>query len=238
MATIAFLSDSHLRREAAVAADGPDSMLTAAVAAVAAHRPDLVVLPGDIADDGSAEAYRRVAATVATLGAPVLATPGNHDLAGPLDEVLGTADSFELDGWRVVLIDTHVVGEVPGRIEVGAVMAALGGDRGQPTVLVVHHPPVTLSTHEWFQLDGAGALVALLLSRSDVRVVVAGHLHAHTAQTLGPTTYLVCPSTYYAIAHHRDTYRKHDGLVGALLLDLSPGGSFDWRWIDTRDAGG
>jgi Icc protein len=231
MATVAFLSDSHLAATPDQRRDGPDRMLAAAVAAVRPFAPDLVVLPGDIADDGSVTAYERVLETVAQLGAPILATPGNHDLPGPLAEVLGHLQGCDVDGWRIVTVDSHLPETVHGRVDLDVVAAVLGDDDGTPTVLVIHHPPITLSSHRWFQLDGAAGLVSLLSSRNDVRIVVSGHLHAAFCVQLAHVTYLGCPSTLYAIDHHGDQYRKGNGHVGAVVLTLQPDATYDWRLV-------
>jgi Icc protein len=231
MASVAFFSDSHLKRSADDALDGPDQMLRAAVEAARPARPDLVVLPGDIADDGSVAGYERVLATVGVLGAPVLATPGNHDLADPLAAVLGSIDEWHGDGWRVLTADTHIPEQIHGAIDVADLERRLGDDRRLPTVLVLHHPPITLSTHAWFQLARADELVAMLADRGDVRIVVSGHLHADFAVQLGHVTYLGCPSTLYAIDHHADRFRKGDGHVGALMMTLGSDGAFDWRLV-------
>lgn len=236
MATVAFFSDSHLAAAPDLRPAGPDARLAAAVAAVQAFEPDLVVLPGDIADDGSLAAYERVLATLTALDAPILATPGNHDLPGPLAQVIGHLQGCDIDGWRIVTVDSHLPETVHGCVDLDVVAAVLGDDDGTPTVLVIHHPPITLSSHRWFQLDRAAELVALLSARSDVRLVVSGHLHAAFSVQLGHVTYLGCPSTLYAIDHHGDRYRKGDGHVGAMVLTLQPDATYDWQLVPANQA--
>jgi Icc protein len=231
MATVAFFSDSHLEATPDERPEGPDHKLAEAVAAVTPLEPDVVVLPGDITDDGSVAAYERVLAALAPLDAPILATPGNHDLPGPLAEVLGRLQGCDIDGWRIVTVDSHLPDTVHGRVDLDVVAAVLGDDDGTPTVLVIHHPPITLSSHRWFQLERAAELVSLLSDRSDVRLVVSGHLHAAFSVQLGHVTYLGCPSTLYAIDHHGDQYRKGNGHVGAVVLTLAPDATFDWRLV-------
>ncbi len=79
-------------------------------------------------------------ALLAPLDAPVIATPGNHDLRENVAAAFGGATSAELDGWRIVLVDTVIPGEIHGAVDIAAVEAVLGPDEGVPTVVVLHHP--------------------------------------------------------------------------------------------------
>lgn len=229
---VAFFSDTHL---AAVPGDGstaPDVRLRAAVEAVGRTGPiDLVVLPGDIADDGSADAYRRVNTIVGVLGVPVVATPGNHDLREVVREHLVASDAFVTSTWRVLTVDTVIPEQIHGSVDAAAVAALLGPDEGVPTVLVLHHPPITVSTNRWFVLDGAAELVEMLSHRSDVRLVVTGHLHTAFHVVLAGATYIGCSSTWYSLTHHDEVWTHDDGHVGALVVDLHDDGRFTWQRI-------
>lgn len=99
---------------------------------------------------------------------------------------------------------------------------------------MIHHPPITVRTNRWFILDGAAALVQLLSSRTDVRLVVSGHLHDAFEMVLGGVAYVGCSSTWYSIGHHVDTWSPDDGHVGALVVTLSPDGALDWRRLPER----
>ena len=80
MATVLQISDSHLRAEPNTPGDlDPDATLLGTVDAVRDVRPDLVLLTGDLADDGSLAALRRVRNLTDGLSAPILAVGGNHD---------------------------------------------------------------------------------------------------------------------------------------------------------------
>src|SRR5690606_28471296 len=81
--TILQLSDIHLVADPATPVNGHDADARLQAVLDAWHRTgraaDLVLLSGDIADDGSPGAYERVEQAVSRLGVPVLAIPGNHD---------------------------------------------------------------------------------------------------------------------------------------------------------------
>lgn len=227
--TVAQISDSHLKREPGAGDGSPDEMLRRAVALVADAKPDVLLLTGDIADDGSTEAYERVAQAVSGLGVPVLATAGNHDDPAAIAAGFGATDELLIGGWRLLLVDTTIPATEHGRVEVTDVIARLGPDNGVPTVLALHHPPISTSTHPWMRLDGGADLVTALTARGDVRVVVSGHLHEAFNVVLGGVSYIGCSSSFYSIKHRDNQFILDGGHVGALELSLVDDGRFKWR---------
>ena len=232
MATVVQLSDSHLTRVRSSTPAGPDAGLERAVAAASDVAPDLVLLTGDIADDGTPEAYRRVGEIVGSLSARILATAGNHDDPIAVAAAFGDLVDVRVGSWRIVTHDTTIPGEIPGCVRHEVLMALLGPDTGRPTLLALHHPPITMSTHPWFQTDGGGELVGTLAGRSDVRIVVSGHLHQSFHVASGGVSYLGAPSTWYAIEHHGSEFITGAGEVGAMVLDLADDGTWTHRVIN------
>lgn len=227
--TVAQISDSHLKRDPGTGEGSPDAMLRRAVELVGAAQPDVLLLTGDIADDGSPEAYERVAQAVAPLGVPVLATAGNHDDPAGVARVLGATDELMIGGWRVLLVDTSIPKTEWGRVDLAKLLQRLGSADGPPTLLALHHPPITTSTHPWMRLENGTELVNALTARGDVRVVVSGHLHEAFNAVLGGVSYVGCSSSFYSIKHRQDQFILDNGHVGALTLSLASDGEFTWR---------
>lgn len=192
---------------------------------------DLVLLTGDLAEDGSRAALDRLAAAVATLGLPVLAIPGNHDTPAHVRAVW-PAESVEVGAWRVVGVDTTRPEQVHGTVDVPALLSRLDALDTRPTLLALHHPPASPSSHRWFSLDGAADLLAGLAARPHVRVVVTGHLHEVFEREFGPLRLLGAPSTYVAIRHDGEEYVIGDGFAGARLLTLHEDGTFDTALLE------
>jgi Icc protein len=229
--TVVQLSDTHLRAEPDVSDESPDRRLAEVVGALADLRPDLVLLTGDIADDGSPSAYRRVSQVVSEMGVPVLATPGNHDEAAAMAREFGPQTTLDAGSWSIVLLDTSIPGEMHGQVDVYEVLDRLGPDEDKPTLLAMHHAAITTSTHEWFQLHGAPALVAALGARRDVRIVVSGHLHQAFDVVCGGVHYIGCSSSWYSLEHRDRTYRRDDGHIGGLMLRLFDDGTWTWERV-------
>ncbi len=233
------LSDTHLGAVAGVPVYGhdPDQRLAAVLDAWRAtgERADFVLLTGDLSDDGSAEGCERLAAAVEALGAPVLAIPGNHDTPTAVEATWAGPRAVRLDGWMIAGLDTTIPGEVHGAIDVEAAMGWVDTLDRVPTVLALHHPPVSRSTADEFRLDGAAELLAALAERSHIKVVVAGHLHdAVDLQAPSGLPVLGCPSTLEAIAHDGDQMDigAPDAPTGARVLSLDLDGTFTSRILE------
>jgi 3',5'-cyclic-AMP phosphodiesterase len=228
MATVVQISDTHLRARPNTPADNdPDASLLASIDAVRHIDADLVLLTGDLSDDGSLAALRRVGDMVGVLSAPVLAVAGNHDDVDNMRAVFGSADTVEVGSWRVLAVPSVIPGQEHGSVDVDALTRRLDAVDERPTVVAIHHPPRSPSTHPWFRLIGAEQMLAALGVRPHVRAVVSGHLHEafHTRQ--GGLELYGAPSSYYAIVHTGDDYRLvDDGLVGTQVLTLGDDGAF------------
>ena len=230
-ATVLQLSDVHLTAAPGGPLYGfdPDVRLANVLDAWArrGERPDLVLLSGDNVDDGSSPAYRRLAAATGALDAPILAIAGNHDDPSAVAEWFGGSDVAEVGGWRVLGFDTSLPGRVEGEIDPRAVAERLDGLDARPTVVAMHHPPRSPSTHPWFQLGGSAAVLAVLAGRPHVRAVVSGHLHeSFELDGPGGLRLLGAPSTMEPIDHHGDRYEAPgSGPTGAVVLELGDDGS-------------
>jgi Icc protein len=230
-ATVLQLSDIHLTRTPGQLVQGADPARRLLTVLERWRRTgataDLVLLTGDNTDDGSVEAYRRLREALAPLDAPVLAVAGNHDDLAHQQEVFGDATTAEVGRWRVVGLTSAVPHQVHGTIDAAAVARQLDGLDDRPTVVAVHHPPVSRSTHEWFRLDGGDALLAALAERPHVRLLVSGHLHdAFDFAGPGDLALLGAPAVLVAIGHEGDRFEIGvDAPAGARVLYLADDGS-------------
>jgi 3',5'-cyclic AMP phosphodiesterase CpdA len=192
--TVIQLSDPHLVAEETRA----DERLALALDTVriSGLRPLALLLTGDLSDDGSPESYARLRAAVdpvaAELGAPVVAIPGNHDLGEAFRE--GVLDgeplhrAVEVDGVRVVGLDTTVPGRPHGELGAGQLEwldDVLAKPAKHGTVLALHHPPVP-TAHPLLGRIGLRDpdRLARVVEGTDVRIMVCGHAHAVSAGML------------------------------------------------------
>lgn len=217
--TIIHLSDPHLVAGGARHSGGADSdgNLARTLDAVRrAHpRPSAIVVTGDLTDFGEPDAYRRIRAAIepvaADLGCPIVWVAGNHDerpamRAGLLDEppseepITGV---WDLDGLRLVALDSSVPGWHHGDID-GAQREWLAGVLAEPaphgTLLAMHHPPLPahVPLFDILELQHQDEL-ADVLRGTDVRGILAGHLHYSCSGMFAGIPVSVASSTCYTM---------------------------------------
>ncbi len=178
-------------------------------------RPDAIVVSGDIADRGEPDAYRRarraVDATANRLGAPVVWVMGNHDkrevfhaelLDQPADRepVDGV---IEVNGLRIISLDSSVPGFHHGELK-PAQLEFLARTLRSParfgTIIAMHHPPVPTPVAVLDILELADQhLFADTIKNTDVRAILAGHVHYTTAGNCAGIPVFVAGATSYTM---------------------------------------
>ncbi|WP_072806896.1 phosphodiesterase [Rhodococcoides yunnanense] len=176
-------------------------------------RPDALIFTGDLTDQGEPGAYDRLRALVepvaGALDAQLVWAMGNHDdratfRARLLDQepTTGSVDRVhDIDGLRVITLDTTVPGHHYGAVSTDQ-LDWLAGVLATPaefgTILAMHHPPVpaVLDLAVVVELIDQQAL-AETLRGSDVRSILAGHLHYSTTATFAGIPVSVASATCY-----------------------------------------
>jgi len=216
---ILHLSDTHLLGGDRLLGDRYDTAQhlrrTLAAAEATGVRPDAVVFTGDLTDLGEPEAYRALRAEVepwaARLGAPVVWVAGNHDERPALRaELLDGEPSeepvtgvYDLGGLRLIALDSTVPGWHHGDLD-AAQLSWLRAELAEPaprgTILALHHPP--LPSHiPFFDIlelrDQRG--LANAIAGTDVRAILAGHLHYSTSGTFAGVPVSVAAASCYTM---------------------------------------
>jgi 3',5'-cyclic-AMP phosphodiesterase len=177
--------------------------------------PLALVFTGDLADKAEPAAYARLREIVepaaAAMGAEVIWTMGNHDerpayahgLFGVSATDADTQDRVhEVDGLRIVALDTSVPGYHHGELtaaQLGWLADVLATPAPHGTVLAMHHPPVPtpmLRAAELIELADQH-LLADVLRGTDVRTILAGHLHYSTYATFAGIPVSVASASCY-----------------------------------------
>lgn len=202
--------------------------------------PSALVFTGDLVDKGEPAAYRKLRALVepfaARLDCEVMWVTGNHDdrramrqhlldeypSEGPLDRV------FQVNGLRIVALDTSVPGHHYGEVS-DAQLAWLAQVLEEPapfgTILAMHHPPlppvadlaVTVELVEQHRL-------ATVLAGTDVRAILAGHLHYSSFGIFAGIPVSVASSTCYTqdLAFEQGGTRGQDAAQAFSLVQVYP----------------
>jgi Icc protein len=166
------------------------NLLRKAIEEINAAEPDLVVVAGDLTDDGYPDQYPLAREELSALAcAQVVRVPGNHDARNVgyllFENTFGARDSrlrLELGGIKVdlVAVDSSKPdldeGEI-GREHYGWVAEGFAGD-ADLRVFVCHHHlmPIPGTGRERNQVLDAGDVLSLL-RQCGVDIVLSGHRH-------------------------------------------------------------
>lgn len=180
-------------------------------------QPDLILFSGDLGEDATQAEYAHVAKGLRSLGLPVLAVPGNHDLRAPmreeLAEMVGTTQSGHLccchdtgTGLVVIGLDTVVEGAphgalCPERLE--WLSARLSEQAAQEVLIFMHHPPIQTGLWDMDRmglLEGQQGFATLIAGHGRVQGILCGHMHRSINGLCGGAPVRVAPSASHQIA--------------------------------------
>lgn len=203
-------------------------------------RPEAIIFTGDLADRGDPAAYRRLRAVVEPIalqvGAELIWVMGNHDdraafRTSLLDQRPSTApvDAVHwVGGLRIVAIDTSVPGQHHGDLtdrQLEWLAAELATPAPEGTVLAMHHPPVpsVLDLAVLVELQQQHRLAAVLTG-TDVRAILAGHLHYSTTATFAGIPVSVASASCYTqdLAVPPGALQSRDGAQAVNLVHVYP----------------
>lgn len=226
---------------------------------------DLVLVTGDIADDGSAEGClavrERVGAFAAERAIPHLYTTGNHDDRTAFAKVFGSghldhrgdqnaatrivgpecAAVSTVSGVRVVTLDSLIPGQVHGHLSTTQ-LRWLAGVLSEPapagTVIAFHHPPVHVSTSAFVVAAGLrnAAELGEVVVGTDVLAVLCGHYHLQLSGHLAGVPVWVTPGVVTRIDLTAPGHLVR-GVKGASATVVDLGGPFSpaFHLLHARD---
>lgn len=208
-----------------------------------AQRPDYVIVSGDLCINGADndDEVDFLARTLATLESPTVVVPGNHDVGDEppgqdAEQIIDEArldrwkaafgsDRFAFDAgaWRVIGINAQLCGS--GLTAESQQYDWLGQELVacvKPVALVLHKPLFHQSPDEDVVTTDSlnpqpRAKLMALLQKSQVKLVISGHLHGYRDFTCKGVRYLWVPSTAFLGAGVGGS----QPMVAAMTLDLS-----------------
>lgn len=200
---LAQITDTHLLADETTPLRGcyPLANLKAVLRQVHHRGPDLLLLTGDLADQGDRAAYQQLQSAIAPFPLPVAWLPGNHDRLDRLQASFQQPQHYgegrpgrAVDlgySWRLLLLNSVWPGSSWGEGFLSAaslawLQAELKAHGARPTAIALHHHPVPVGL-DWvdqMQLRNAAELLELLAAFAQVRLVLFGHVHQEFQQQL------------------------------------------------------
>ena len=196
--------------------------------------PNLVLLTGDLAELGEADAYRRLLIYCQQFSCAVYAIPGNHDAVALMKQLfenskISMTSSFVLGGWHFVLLNSVLSNHSEGRLshsELNFLQTVLAHHATLPTLIALHHHVKPVHGYmDTMMLTNVDAFAEIITLHKNVRLVLCGHVHQEFAQTVNQVLYLASPSTCFQIRAGMEKF-ANDGT-------LKPG----YRWLALHDDG-
>ncbi|MCK0102745.1 phosphodiesterase [Pseudohalocynthiibacter sp. F2068] len=235
MTTILQISDTHIVPEGALVSErletsGALSRLISRINTIQDQigSIDVVLVSGDLSDDGSVQSYERFKALLAPLDLPIHVVPGNHDAREPMRGAF--ADHLPTDGplnWiervgDLVLIglDTLVEGFGHGTLSpqtLSFLEDALSKAKGAPVLLAMHHPPFPsdIDFMDKIGLTNSHAFRDIVSDHAGALRIVCGHIHSMMVTDVGGHIAISAPSPCSTFAYDR----RSDAPVGFMTLE-------------------
>ncbi|CAM3785278.1 3',5'-cyclic-AMP phosphodiesterase [Parendozoicomonas haliclonae] len=215
---------------------------------------DHIVVTGDISQDDSMESYHYCHKVLSDMHVPFSWLKGNHDDMSTAASVMYQAnfpDIQEVGNWLILMVDTHVSGEIHGMISEEA-MARLEEQlvthQDRPLLVAMHHHPIPVHSR-WMDdicLSNREAVMTLLKGYPQVQAVIHGHTHQERDQVYNGIRVLGIPSTCVQFAPGSEDFAVDNQQPGYRRLRLFPDGRIetsvhrlpDNTWLPDRSQAG
>lgn len=205
------------------------------------HQPDLLLLTGDLSQDGKPESYTRLKNLLEPLGIPTYWLPGNHDAMLAMEKVLrgpiiSPQKSFQAGNWQFLLLSSQVPGCVHGCLATESLEwldQQLSLARNRPALVALHHPPFIVGSN-WLdgsRLQNPEDLFAVLDRHPQVKMVLFGHIHQEFSYWRRGVQFFGTPSTCIQFELHRTDFALDEAPPGFRLLHLYPDGTW-WTTVE------
>ena len=212
---IAQISDTHIRDHLGMFGELVDTSETLKKAVQLLNslepQPDVVLVTGDLTDDGTKEQYSLLLEMLSSLNAPLLPLPGNHDERSEFlnafssklpDEIPENHCSYVIDNFpvRLIALDTSLPGQHDALFSEDHELwlsTVLSQEKDKPTLIFTHFPPFETGINfmDLSGLKSADRLEKIIRNNPQVKLVVSGHLHRSIQTSFASTMISVCPST-------------------------------------------
>lgn len=201
-------------------------------------QPDLLLLTGDLSQDGTFESYVQLQNLLAPLSLPVYWLPGNHDCLNLMQQLLraplSPCKSFEQGGWQFILLDSAIPEQVYGYLSLetlDALKLQLEIASHLPALIAIHHPPCKINS-DWMDaimLQNREELFAIIDRHPQVKLVIFGHIHQEFSWQRQGVHYLGTPASSIQFKPQSSIFSLGQEKPGFRLLNLYPDGSWETR---------
>ena len=243
--SIAQLTDTHLFEDSAQSLLGIQTEASFQAVLVEIKRNlsqlDLLLLTGDLTQDGSETSYDRLRKSLDNFAIPAYCLAGNHDdlpmmQAQLPSEYVHLSRSLDIGNWKILLLSSVVVGAVHGYLadsELIWLEEMLKANPDRPTLIAFHHPAVPIGSR-WIDnicLENQDQFWAIADRYPQIQAVLNGHAHQAFDQIYetphNSVRCLVTPSTCIQFQPNNHKFQIDSQLAGFRHLRLYDNGSME-----------
>lgn len=201
------ISDTHLFAEPEKSLLGvkTEESFSALLELLKAEKFSMILLTGDLTQDGSEASYIKLAERLKQFNVPVYWVPGNHDDTKIMNRVYPLHNIYNqkqiiIDNWQFILLDSHIPKAVEGYLDQSQfdfLESCLKSKPDLNAVIVFHHHPISVG-NEWLDklgLQNADLFWETVANYPKVSAVVFGHVHQEHKGKMKGIKYFSVPST-------------------------------------------
>jgi len=180
--------------------------------------PDVLIVTGDIAEQGDDAGYRHFLELMAPLNMPVYVVPGNHDNPQTMAEAFAGTPCFPVTDetyqysienlpFRILGVNSRCDGsELPELDEKRLSWLRHQLDQSdKPVLIALHHPPMVTGI-ELIDMGGAGwfqSFKSILADHEQVKLVICGHCHTDLCGRIGKVPVYMAPANSHRLIANR-----------------------------------
>jgi Icc protein len=174
---------------------------------------------------------------LAPLKVPIYCLPGNHDNVNNMRAILDgeciiSAERILRDNWQLIMVASSAQGETGGEVsdlQLFAIEKHLQQYPDMPTLVGIHHPPVSLDS-PWLDamsLHNKETFLEKLSQYPQVKTIVFGHAHQAYETSHQHIRILGTPSTCTQFKPASKEFALDTETAGYRMLDLYDNGKID-----------
>lgn len=196
--------------------------------------PDVIFFTGDISQDSSAQAYKRLIEHMASYGIPCYSLPGNHDKPEILGDNLNTNGFYtqpflHTEHWLFAFLDSATPNEEGGtldELEIINLKAEIEKHPDKNVLVCLHHQliPVGSVWLDTMTVVNPQSLIALVKNTPKIKGIIHGHVHQQFESVIHNTPIYATPSTCFQFKPLSKDFA---------VDDIAPG----YRWLILNKAG-
>jgi len=191
---------------------------------------DVLLLTGDLSQDGSVESYQLLRERILPLDLPTYWIPGNHDIPAVMPPalnggVISPLKQVLLPPWQIILLDSSQPHQVSGYLpptELAFLAQCLADHPSLHTLVCLHHHPLSIDC-DWMEplgLTNGPEFLEVLRQYPQVRGILWGHIHQDYTRRYDTWQLMATPSTCVQFKPQSRNFTVDTALPGYRWLDL------------------